>query len=68
MAKLRKRMSISMTVDIPEGVAIGELKRYVKKALASWGGGGDWDEPLYDGVIARDIEVVRGYKLVRSRR
>ena len=65
---LKKRMTATLTLDVPEGVSNRELREYVADALASWGGSGDPDAPLFAGVKVRKFSLDPDYRLVNVRR
>jgi hypothetical protein len=45
------RARVRIEVEAPE------IRAYVQNALGSWGGGGDPEGPLYDGLIVRTVKV-----------
>lgn len=64
---MRKRMTITIEADVPEGTDAQDIRKYITKALVMWGMYGDWDDPLYDGITVRKVTVPKDYRLVRSR-
>lgn len=37
-----------VTLTRPAGVSVAEMKAYIETAVASWAGGGDPDDPIFE--------------------
>lgn len=52
---LKNRMQIHIEADVPDGVTRAQLRRYIKEALATWGGGDNLSELERLRTIANEL-------------
>ena len=63
MNKGIRRKSFKVTLDVPEGVSIAEMRDYIETAVRTWCGGGCPDDPIFqldgDSVKVTQLREVK---------